>query len=52
MLNETDPEPMRRAVAFCPTIKLSKKTSEAFNVCRDAYYNTLSLTERAEIVNV
>ena len=52
MLNETDPEPMRRAVAFCPTIKLSKKTSEAFNVCRDAYYNTLLLTERAEIVNV
>lgn len=52
MLNETDPEPMRRAVAFCPTIKLSKKTSRAFNVCRDAYYNTLLPNERAEIVNV
>lgn len=52
MLNETDPEPMRRAVAFCPTIKLSKKTSGAFNVCRDAYYNTLLPNERAEIVNV
>ncbi|MBR5188821.1 MAG: DEAD/DEAH box helicase, partial [Paludibacteraceae bacterium] len=52
LLNETDPEPMRRAVAFCPNIKLSKKTTEAFNNCRNAYYDVLSEDEREEIVKV
>ncbi len=51
-LNETDPEPMRRAVAFCQTVKISKQISSEFNSCKDAYYDILNEKEREEIVNV
>ena len=52
LLKEVDAEPMRRAVAFCQNINISKRTSSAFNSCNDAYFETLTDDERAEIVNV
>ena len=52
LLKEVDAEPMRRAVAFCQNIRISKQTSSAFNSCKDAYFETLTPEEREEIVNV
>jgi predicted helicase len=37
IIKETDPEPMRRAVAFCQSIKVSKKITNTFNVASDSY---------------
>ena len=52
LLKESDPEPMHRAVAFCQTIKISKKITDSFNACNTAYYETLTPEERSEIVSV
>ena len=52
LLKETDPAPMRRAVAFCQSIKISKQTVTELNGCRESYYDTLSEEERSEIVSV
>jgi predicted helicase len=37
IIKETDPEPMRRAVAFCQSIAASKKITNTFNVASDKY---------------
>ena len=37
IIKETDPEPMRRAVAFCQSIATSKKITNTFNVASDTY---------------
>ena len=47
-----DPLPMRSAVAFCQSIKISEATKEAFNTCGEAYFSTMSEKQRAEIVVV
>ncbi len=39
---EVDPEPMRRAVAFCPTIAASKKITDIFNQLSDVYLRALA----------
>jgi len=52
MLSEADPEPMRRAVAFCQNIKISKKTTSVFNTQKDVYYGSLSQEERAGLVTI
>jgi predicted helicase len=43
---------MRSAVAFCQNIAISKATAQAFNDCREAYFETLSEEQRKEIVAV
>jgi len=48
----SDPAPMRSAVAFCQNIAISKDTTAAFNVCRDAYFETLTEEKRREMVLV
>ncbi len=35
VLKQTDPAPMRKAVAFCQTIKASKKITKVFNNFKD-----------------
>ena len=52
LLNESDPGPMHRAVAFCQNINISKQTSNAFNACEEAYFEVLSDQERKEIVKI
>lgn len=52
LLREIDPQPMHRAVAFCQNIKASKAITAAFNVCRDAYFASLSSEERNGLVHV
>ena len=37
IIKETDPEPMRRAVAFCQSIKASQKITNTFNVASESY---------------
>lgn len=41
IIKETDPEPMRRAVAFCQSIKVSKKITNTFNVASESYISEL-----------
>lgn len=52
ILKAADPEPMRRAVAFCPTIKDSKKISRAFNDTNERYIPTLEGEKQEGLVRV
>lgn len=52
LLKASDPSPMRKAVAFCQSIKVSKKISAVFNGFKDTYYDSLTRKEREEMVDV
>ncbi len=52
VLKETDPEPMRRAVAFCQNIAISQGITGAFNVIKDSYPETLTAEKRESIVSL
>jgi len=52
IFKEVDPDPMKRAVAFCQKIAVSKLTTEIFNSYKDIYYEKLSPSERAEMVDI
>lgn len=41
LIKETDPEPMRRAVAFCQSIAASKKITATFNSASETYISEL-----------
>ena len=51
-LKQSDPEPMRRAVAFCQNIKISKLTTAALNACGETYLEELGHKERENTVIV
>lgn len=51
IIKETDPEPMRRAVAFCQSIAASKKITNTFNVASDKYIADLP-TEKQETMQL
>lgn len=52
ILKATDPEPMRRAVAFCQTIAASKKITATYNVATDAYISSLPSEKKEDMVSV
>lgn len=52
LLAEVDPAPMHTAVAFCSNIKNSKRITDVFNDCKDAYYESLSEENRAKTVRI
>lgn len=52
LIKAADPQPMRRAVAFCSTIKDSKLTSKVFTECKDAYMENVSDTDKEQMVDV
>ncbi len=52
LLKETDPEPMRRAVAFCQNIKESRKITSIFNDTRDTYSDSLPAEKREQLVSI
>ena len=52
LLKTSDPAPMRKAVAFCQNIKISKRISAVFNGFKESYYDSLTPEERAEVVSV
>ncbi|NTW70425.1 MAG: DEAD/DEAH box helicase [Chlorobiaceae bacterium] len=52
VLKASDPEPMRRAVAFCQTIKASRKITGTFNSTTELYLNSLPEEKRSRMVSV
>jgi len=51
-IKNTDPEPMRRAVAFCQSIATSKKITATFNTATDAYFSELPQEKRKKTQSV
>ncbi len=52
LLQGSDPAPMRRAVAFCSSIAVSKKITTNFNVASDAYISSLPADRREQMVDI
>jgi predicted helicase len=52
LITGSDPDPMKRAVAFCQNIKVSKRITKAFNATTDAYLDTLNAKQRESMVEV
>lgn len=52
VMQESDPEPMRRAVAFCQTIAVSKKITSTFNTATDAYLNELPAEQKDKMASI
>ena len=52
LIKAADPLPMRRAVAFCSTIKASKTTAHVFTDCKSAYLEGISAEDKAMMVDV
>ena len=50
--NAEDPSQMKRAVAFCPSIKASKATTAAYNVGTDVYLGELPAEKRRSMLRV
>ncbi len=51
-IKQTDPDPMRKAVAFCPKIVASKQITDAFNGASDNYLNALPAQKKEEMISV
>lgn len=49
---KTDAEPMKKAVAFCSTIKASKATTDLLNNCKEEYLADLTDEEKHGMVDV
>ena len=52
IIKKTDPNPMQRGVAFCQSIKISKKITNVFNNTQDVYLESLSSQKRETMVSV
>lgn len=52
IIKDSDPEPMRRAVAFCQSIKISQKITATFNTATDVYLSSLPSDKKEEMVSV
>ncbi|MFN8436392.1 MAG: type ISP restriction/modification enzyme [Cytophagales bacterium] len=52
ILKETDPDPMKRAVAFCPNIKVSKAIAGAFSESTEIYIKALPSEKSNQLVSV
>ncbi|WP_339812758.1 type ISP restriction/modification enzyme [uncultured Imperialibacter sp.] len=49
---ESDPFPMKRAVAFCPSIAGSKQITSTYNIATDAYLGSLPADKKEVMVSV
>jgi predicted helicase len=52
ILEANDPDPMRRAVAFCSSIAASKKITQTYNTATEAYINSLPADKKESMVSV
>jgi predicted helicase len=52
ILKASDPDPMRRAVAFCSSIAVSKKITATYNTATEAYISSLPSEKKGEMVSV
>ncbi|MFM7583878.1 MAG: DEAD/DEAH box helicase family protein, partial [Caldilinea sp.] len=48
LIARSDPDPMRRAVAFCQTIAVSKKITNTFNTASETYIESLPEERRGQ----
>ena len=49
LIARSDPDPMRRAVAFCQTIAVSKKITNTFNTASETYIESLPEERRGQM---
>lgn len=52
IIKDSDPLPMKRAVAFCSNIKVSKKITETYNSASDSYIDSLPQEKRDTMVSI
>ena len=52
ILEAHDPDPMRKAVAFCQTIAVSKKITATYNTATEAYISSLPFEKKEQMVSV
>lgn len=52
VIKQSDPNPMRRAVAFCASIAVSKKITTTFNTATEAYISSLPQEKKEQMVSV
>jgi predicted helicase len=52
LIKDSDPEPMRRAVAFCQNIPTSKKITSIFNTATQAYIDSLPADHIDKMVSI
>lgn len=52
IIKDSDPMPMKRAVAFCSNIKVSKKITETYNTASDSYIDSLPQEKRDTMVSI
>ena len=52
IIKSSDPDPMRKAVAFCSNIAVSKKITGIFNSAKDTYLNSLPSEKKEQMVSV
>lgn len=52
LINVPDPEPMRKAVAYCQSIRTSKQIVESFNACKETLYDNLPSEAKARFVDI
>ena len=52
VMKNVDAEPMKKAVAFCQSIKISKKITQVFNDTTELYINSLPVSKRKQMVSV
>jgi predicted helicase len=52
ILQKEDPFPMKRAVAFCQNIAVSKEITGKFNLSKDVYFNSLTEAQRKNMVPI
>ncbi|OYU82561.1 MAG: helicase [Flavobacterium sp. BFFFF2] len=52
VLEKTDPDPMRKAIAFCQNIAVSKKITATYNTATESYISSLPTERRDEMVSI
>jgi predicted helicase len=52
LIKDSDPEPMKRAVAFCANIATSKKITATYNTATDIYISSLPAEKKEKMVSV
>lgn len=52
LIKNSDPDPMKRAVAFCQNIKVSKKITNTFNDATEVYLDSLNPKKKEKMASV
>jgi predicted helicase len=52
VIKASDPDPMRKAVAFCQSIAVSKKITATYNTATEAYISSLPEEKKDQMVSV